>query len=190
MDIRLSSSITREGTTDRLPYEGSDLPSYRTGFVQDVGKEEYERLLGHPVAYGRWDGELGSNDAVCQMYYARSGLARLIYKILTDKKNKNEAKGTPDLNLLFQYNIPFRAIAKMTGGMVSMDMVGGALLVVNGHFLKGMKQVISGFFVNRRENRRYEAVLAGRGSFRGRSGDQGSRDDGDKAMEGIERWKE
>ena len=116
-------------------------------------------MLGYPIPFGRWDGELGPNDAVCQMYYAKSGLARLIYRILTDKKNKNEAAGTPDLNLLFQYNIPFRAIAKMTGGMVSMDMVQGMLLVVNGHFFKGMKEIIKGFLVNKRENRRYEKLL-------------------------------
>lgn len=162
MDIRLSSSVTLEGTGAPLPYEGKELPSYRTGFVQNVGKEEYERLLGYPVLSGKWAGELELNDAVCQMYYAKSGLARLVYKILTDKKVKNEKNGTPDLNLLFQYNIPFRAIAKMTGGMVSMDMARGALLVVNGHFFKGMKAVIGGFFVNRRENKRYEAVLAGK----------------------------
>lgn len=162
IDIRLSGSITVEGTDAVLPYEGKDLPSYRTGFIQNVGKEEYELLLGHPVPSGKWSGELQLNDAVCQMYYAKSGLARLVYKILTDKKVKNEKNGTPDLNLLFQYNIPFRAIAKMTGGMVSMDMVRGALLVVNGHFFKGMKAVIGGFFANRRENKRYEAVLAGK----------------------------
>ena len=102
------------------------------------------------------------NDAVCQMYYAKSGLARFIYKFLTNKKKENEEKGTPDLNLLFQYNIPFRGIAKMTGGMVSMDMIRGVVLVVNGHFFKGIKQVIRGFFVNRKANRRYEAVLAGK----------------------------
>lgn len=162
MDIRLSGCITLKGSTEELPYEGIDMPSYRTGFIQNVGKEEYELLLGYPVPDGRWNGELGPNDAVCQMYYAKSGLARLIYKILTDKKNKNEVKGTPDLNLLFQYNIPFRAIAKMTGGMVSMGMVDGLLLVVNGHFLQGMRRMITGFFHNRSANRRYEKLLSER----------------------------
>lgn len=160
LDIRLSSSIILEGSSEILPYEDIDLPSYRTGFIQDVSKEEYERLLGYPVPFGRWTGELGLNDAVCQMYYAKSRLARLVYKILTDMKNKNEAMGTPDLNLLFQYNIPFRAIAKMTGGMVSMNMIDGVLMVVNGHFFKGMGRIIGGFFVNRRENKRYEAKLS------------------------------
>lgn len=162
LDIRLSGSITLAGSTEELPYADGSLPSYRTGFIQDVKEEEYELLLGHSLPCGRWDGELGINDAVCQMYYAKSRLARFIYRILTDKMKKNEAAGTPDLNLLFQYNIPFRAIAKMTGGMVSLDMIEGALLVVNGHFFKGMKRVITGFFANRKANKRYEAVLAGK----------------------------
>ncbi len=37
-------------------------------------------------------------------------------------KKKSEEKGKPDLNILFIYNMPFRGIAKMTNGMVSMDM--------------------------------------------------------------------
>lgn len=113
MDIRLSGSITLEGTGAVSPYEDKELPSYRTGFIQNVGKEEYEHLLGYPVPSGKWAGELELNDAVCQMYYAKSGLARLAYKILTDKKVKNKKNGTPDLNLLFQYNIPFQAITKI-----------------------------------------------------------------------------
>ena len=67
------------------------------------------------------------NDALCQMYYAKNGIARFICKKLGEKLKKSEAAGIPDLNTLFQYNMPFRAIAKMTGGMVSMEMVEGLL---------------------------------------------------------------
>lgn len=159
LDIRLSSSITLAGTGAPLPYDMEKLPSYRTGLVQSVETEEFETLLGHPVTSGKWSGELGINDAVCQMYYARSGLARLIYRVLTNRLEKNEAKGTPDLNLLFQYNIPFRAIAKMTGGMVSMEMAYGMTDAVNGHFFRGMGRVIGGFFRNRKYNKEYEKKL-------------------------------
>ena len=38
-------------------------------------------------------------------------------------KKKREAQGKPDLNILFIYNMPFRGIAKMTGGAVSMEIV-------------------------------------------------------------------
>lgn len=174
-DIRLSGSIdiTEHRISENefmaanvrmreVPYHGLDIPSYASGLIQNVGREEYERLLGYPIPLGEWSGEIGMNDAVCQMYYAKSSLARLIYKILTDKKDKNEAEGTPDLNLLFQYNIPFRAIAKMTGGMVSTEMIEGVLQIVNGHFFRGTGRVIGGFFRNRRENKRYENILAGK----------------------------
>ena len=158
-DIRLEGEVERKGTTTEYPYNPARLPYYYTGIIQQVSDEEFEELLGYPIPSGKWKGNLGMNDAVCQMYYAKSKIARLVYKILTNKKIKNEAEGKPDLNLLFQYNIPFRAIAKMTGGMVSMEMAEGVLIVVNGHFLRGMRKVIGGFFRNRKLNRQYEKKL-------------------------------
>jgi len=166
-DIRLVKELEMDGTTSEYPYNPAELPYYYTGIIQQVSDPEFETLLGHPIPDGRWSGDLGINDAVCQMYYAKSGLARFIYKILTDRKLKNEAAGKPDLNLLFQYNIPFRAIAKMTGGMVSMHMVNGVVEVVNGHFFRGMGKVIGGFFGNIRANRAYEKRLSsGKGAKR------------------------
>ncbi|WP_343082702.1 glycoside hydrolase family 3 C-terminal domain-containing protein [Blautia producta] len=159
-DIRLVKELEVEGTTSAYPYNPAELPYYYTGIIQQISNQEFETLLGHPIPDGKWSGELGINDAVCQMYYAKSALARFIYKILTDRKLKNEATGKPDLNLLFQYNIPFRAIAKMTGGMVSMDMVNGAVEIVNGHFFRGMGKVIGGFFANLRANKTYEKRLS------------------------------
>ena len=76
-------------------------------------------------------------------------------------KKKSEKKGKPNLNILFIYNMPFRGIAKMTGGMVSMDMVHGMVMAVNGHFFKGMRQIIAGFFANLKANKAYEAKLSG-----------------------------
>ena len=161
-DIRLETTMEVAGTTTEYPYNPAQMQYYYTGIIQQISDPEFEALLGHPIPSGKWDGELGINDAVCQMYYAKSRLCRSIYKILTDKIKKNAEEGTPDLNLLFQYNIPFRGIAKMTGGMVSMDMVKGVVQVVNGHFFRGMKQVLGGVFANRRANRAYEKKLSGK----------------------------
>lgn len=160
-DIRLNTEVQVEGTTEEFPYFTNRMPSYYSGLIQQVDDKEFEELLGTPIPSGKWSGDLGLNDAVCQLYYAKSPLARLIYRILTNKKKKNEEKGTPDLNLLFQYNIPFRAIAKMTGGMVSMEMAEGLVTVVNGHFFKGMGRVIGGFFRNRRLNKEYVKMIQG-----------------------------
>lgn len=158
-DIRLSGRIERKGTTGELPYDREQLPSYYSGLIQQVGEREFETLLGHPVPDGKWSGELGINDAICQMYYAKSRLARLAYRCLTKRKKKSEDKGKPDLNILFIYNMPFRGIAKMTGGMVSMEMVNGIVDMVNGHFFTGLKVVIAGYIRNSTANKREEARL-------------------------------
>lgn len=160
-DIRLVKELEVKGTTSEYPYNPSLLPYYHTGIIQQISDQEFEVLLGHPIPDGKWSGELGINDAVCQMYYAKSPMARFAYKILTKKMKKSIEKGKPDLNLLFQYNIPFRAIAKMTGGMVSMDMVHGLVEVVNGKFLRGLGKVIGGFFTNIKANKAYEKRLSG-----------------------------
>lgn len=161
-DIRLEGELRVKGTTNSYPYDPEKLPDYYTGAVQQVSDKEFEELLGHPIPTGKWTGELSVNDAVCQMYYAKSGLARMIYRILTKLKKKSEEKGKPDLNILFIYNMPFRGIAKMTNGMVSMEMAEGMVTVVNGHFLRGMKKIIGGFFRNIKENKAYEAKLSGK----------------------------
>lgn len=129
------------------------LPSYFTGKVTNVSNEEYARLLGTPVPDGSWSGTLQANDAFCQMYYAKNGLARLVYRILDRLQVRSLQKGKPDLNILFIYNMPFRALAKMTGGAVDRVMVSGIVTMVNGHFFRGLGQVIKGFFANRKANR-------------------------------------
>lgn len=58
--------------------------------------------------------------------------------------------------------MPFRAIAKMSAGTVSREMVDGMVRMVNGHFLGGLGTIIGGYFKNRRENKKYEARLQGK----------------------------
>lgn len=159
MDIRLTGSVSITGTTKTNPCTKEELPSYYTGKIRQVEDAEYTKLLGHSIPDGSWSGELGRNDAICQMYYAKSWLARAIYRRLTAMKKKSEAKGKPDLNILFIYNMPFRGIAKMTNGAVSMEMVDGMVLAVNGHFFRGLGKIIRGYFRNARANRAYEKKL-------------------------------
>ena len=154
-DIRLSAEADVQGTTEEFPYYTNRMPSYYSGLIQQVNDEEFTELLGTPIPSGKWSGELTVNDAICQMYYAKSAIARSVYKKLTRMKKKSEDAGKPDLNILFIYNMPFRAIAKMTGGMVSMDMVEGIVTMVNGHLFRGLGRTISGFFRNRKLNKKY-----------------------------------
>lgn len=152
-DVKLSATVSVAGQEAPLPY--GSLPSYESGKIENVSDEEFESLLGRPIPDGSWKGQLTKNDAICQLYYAKSAPARLVYKILTGMKNKAEAKGKPDLNILFIYNMPFRAIGKMTGGMVSEKMVDDMVFIVNGHFFRGVGRLIADFFRNQSENRRF-----------------------------------
>ena len=145
-DIKLSGSVSVAGTNAPNPYDKKILADYYTGNIKAIPDTEFENLLGHPIPDGSWSGTLTMNDALCQMYYAKSGLARFVYRRLTSMINKSMAKGTPNLNLMFNYNMPFRGIAKMTGGMCTMEMAEGILIMVNGHFFKGLGQIIGGFF--------------------------------------------
>ena len=52
------------------------------------------------------------------------------------------AKDTPDLNTVFQYNMPLRALAKMTNGAISMGMVDGIVMEAQGFWIIGLLRVI------------------------------------------------
>ena len=156
MDIRLQSTLYVEGNMKISPYKKDELPSYFEGKVTDIQDSEYRILLGRDIPDGSWGGELGINDALCQMYYAKSFIARFAYRMLDKKLKKSLEGGVPDLNTLFQFNMPFRAIAKMSNGQVSMEMVHSIVKLVNGHFFKGMGGIISGYFKNRKANKMYK----------------------------------
>ena len=158
-DIRLCAEVEIQGTVSELPYNRDEMQAYYTGKIENVGDAEFEKLLGRAIPDGKWSGQLTRNDALCQMYYAKSSLARFAYNRLTAIKKKADDKGIPDLNTLFIYNMPFRAMAKMTGGAVSMEMVDGIVSLVNGHFFKGLGAIIGGYFRNSRKNKAYEAKL-------------------------------
>lgn len=145
-DIRLTGTIAVRGTDAPISEEKAALPSYFSGNIQDISDEEFAALLGHEIPDGHWTGQLDRNDAICQMYYAKGRVARLVYRILTGMLKKSIEKGKPDLNIMFIYNMPFRGIGKMAGGMCSQYMVDGIVKAVNGHFFAGLGQIITGFF--------------------------------------------
>jgi len=162
-DIRLTGTLAVAGEEAPAPYDDAKLAAYREGKILTIPDEAFAELLGGPIPDGSWTSALGENDAICQLGNAKSGLARFIYKQLEKKKKAADAAGKPDLNVLFIYNMPFRAIGKMTGGAVDKKMVEGMVDVVNGHFFGGAGKLIGGYFANSRENKKYEKLLAGDG---------------------------
>lgn len=61
--------------------------------------------------------------------------------MLSHLLRKSMENGKPDLNILFQYNMPLRALAKMTNGAVSMGMVDGIVMEAQGFWIIGLLRV-------------------------------------------------
>lgn len=160
-DIRLEGGIAAAGDDAPAPYDDAKLTAYTEGRILEIPDEAFAELLGGPIPDGSWGSDLNENDAICQLGNAKSGLARFVYKQLEKKKQAADAAGKPDLNVLFIYNMPFRAIGKMTGGQVDKKMVDGMVEVVNGHFFGGLGKVIGGYFSNKSANKKYEKLLRG-----------------------------
>jgi beta-glucosidase len=158
-DLPLSATVEVEGTVQPRV---EDLPeAYRTGRVAGVSDQDFAALLGHPVPVDAATGPLGINDPLSAMAHAPSPLARFAYRVLAWRRAAADRKGKPDLNILFLLNMPFRAIGKMTGGMVDAAMVEGLLRIVNGHFFSGARVTVGAFFRNRRANRATARQLRG-----------------------------
>lgn len=159
-DIRTSVPVRIDGEAAE-PVGRWDLISYYSGYIANVPDVEFEALLGRPIPADESDSlPLDSNSPLRAMHHARSPLARFAARTLKSLILRSERRGKPDLNLYFQYNMPFRAIAKMTNGVASIEMVEGLVTLVNGRHLRGLKKLVRGYSRNRRVNRTLSAELA------------------------------
>ena len=139
-DIRLTANVDIRGTNAPDPYAGKALPHYKSGSVQNVPDAEWEALLGHPIPQDKV--KIDRNMTLGELNHSRSPLGWLIWAVLTALLNASFKKGKPDLNVLFQYNMPLRALAKMTSGAISMGMVDGIVLEAKGFWVIGLVKVI------------------------------------------------
>ena len=139
-DIRLTAVVEVAGTGAPNPYAGKHLLHYTSGKVQSVPDDEWATLLGRPVQQGKV--KIDRNMTLGELNHSRSPLGWLIWLVLTALLNASYKRGKPDLNVLFQYNMPLRALAKMTSGAISMGMVDGIVMELQGFWIIGLVRVI------------------------------------------------
>lgn len=145
-EIHLKEALEIEGTVEQGGYQKAELPDYFSGKIENIGDAEYKILYGKEIPDGRWAGEIGINDAICQLYYGKSLIGKLVCAVLSKMKKNSEKKGVPNLNILFIYNMPLRGLAKMTNGAITMDMVYAITEICNGHRLRGTGKLIAAIF--------------------------------------------
>ena len=156
-DIRLTAEITLPGTGAPDPYAGKDLAHYRTAHVQEVPDAEFEALLGRPLPEETT--AIDRTMTLGELHHSRSPLCWLIAGVLTLLVRSGEKNGKPNLNILFQYNMPLRGLAQMTGGIIGEETVDGLVLEAKGFWVIGILRALVGLLQNFVANSRYQAKL-------------------------------
>lgn len=154
--LLLSAQVSVAGTPGAAPEDLDKLPHYRDGAVNGVTEAEFSALLGRPAPPLQWDrtAPLSENDTFSQLCYASGRIGRLVHHVLKRRVEKGEKTGTPDLNALFCYSMPFRAVAKMTAGAVDLAMVRALVEIFNDSFRQGVSHLWHAWRHKRRLDRK------------------------------------
>ncbi len=147
-DIRLRGILIREGDRFEQPYHPLELPHYFNGNVASVPDEEFSALLGRPLPAANWDksAPLGILDTIGQGSY-KKGFARFLFRIVNLVRSWFFLMQKPIIanNIMFAMNLPYRALARMTGGAIDRPMLDGILTMANGQFFRGLRQTLRAF---------------------------------------------
>lgn len=146
-----------QGTGAPDPYAGKAVQCYRTADIKNVPDAAFEALLGHAIPEDR--PHIDQTMTLGELNHSRSPLCWLAWAVLHTLLKRSSREGTPDLNLLFQYNMPVRALAQMTGGMVGQETVDGIVMEAKGFWIIGLLRALIGFGQNAVSNRRFRAAL-------------------------------
>lgn len=143
------------GTDAPVPY--GTLPSYESGTITDVPDGEFAQLLGRDIPQAQWDGPMGLNDPIARFATAKTPAARWLCKFLNRKVEKQTEK--PDMTYDTILNLPIRGLAQMTGGRITRAMTEDVLYWADGHFFRGSRRLIRGFFDGRKAAFDFGSVL-------------------------------
>lgn len=149
-DIRLETSVQRQGTTENLPYGASLLPSYYSGKVTEVGDGEFAALLGREIPKAGYDFYkkkrmvIHENCTVADLRYSKRWVGRAFSGIIMFgakflKYTGNRAMANTIITGVTHQ--PVRGIAKFCG--LSRRQMEALIMMFNGHFFKGIKKFFS-----------------------------------------------
>ena len=155
--LTLTAEIALPGTGAPDPYAGKELEHYRTAHVQEVPDAEFEALLGRPLPEEAT--AIDRTMTLGELHHSRSPLCWLIAGVLTLLVRSGEKRGKPNLNILFQYNMPLRGLAQMTGGIIGEETVDGLVMEAKGFWVIGILRALVGLVQNAVANSRYQARL-------------------------------
>lgn len=135
-DIRLKGDLQTEGVEAASVYKKGSLDCYYTGKVANASDSEFAALLGHAIPTAKIQ-KIDENITFGELNHGRSPIGWLIWLIMTILLKRSIKSGNPNLNLLFIYNMPMRAMAKNAGQVFSMGMVRAMVFEFKGGWIIG-----------------------------------------------------
>ena len=124
-DIRLTATVTVNGTTENIPDYSKVAPLYYTGNVQDVPEDQFVAVLGRELPPTNYDPnrKLGIQDTFESCAHTKNG--KRFYKILTTLIPAGFAQA-------IAMQTPFRDFISMSGGVFSEQMAEGLVKWLSG----------------------------------------------------------
>ena len=151
-DVKLTAAVEITGTA--VP-AAQQLPTYADANITNVSDAEFTALLGHPIPDGSWTKEIDINDPLSRLGDARSGLIRLIFRVLKKKMESDPS----DSMMLYIFHLPLRGMAKTTAGMITENMVRDMLDMANGYGFTGLCHLIGHHFSDKKKIKKYRAKI-------------------------------
>ena len=162
LDIALESNITIEGNETELQQAKQTLPNYEQLTLNQVTDQEFETLLERALPkstfqfYKKNRMKVDYNTTVQQLRYSKGWTGRFFawgvrfgyqfMKLIGNRKTANMMQ-------MALYQNPMRNISRLTGGAVSWQRLDGMIMMFNGHFYRGLKQVL---FTKKNKNKKVE----------------------------------
>ncbi len=154
VQIGASSKDIRLEQTVKIAGEEINAPAWQTGSWYDTlnckpGREEWERLMGHPVPITPEPkkGEF-TMDSTCMEMKDHSFVMKIQYKV-TENIIAKSFGGKKDLNdpayrmmLTCATDCPMRSVIISGGGAMSDSLAQGLLHMANGHYIKGIASML------------------------------------------------
>lgn len=150
-DIKLSDKLFVEGTKIKPLISLSDIPSYNSGDIQNVSKEEFEKILGREVPnpnyvfYKKNRMVVTYNTTIEQLKYSKGWFGRAFSRgIRCSAKFYNFIGKREKANFLEMgvIHLPLRGLSRMSGGKISWEQLEGMILMFNGKFFKGLSKFL------------------------------------------------
>lgn len=142
-DIKLSKVIHVTSTRD---YVGNkyQLPKcyYNVSENFKVSKEDFETLLGWKIPAYPHNRTFDMNSTLAEI---RSKFVGKLFVIIVNKNMKkqfSQDERTKKMMQAFVMEMPLRSIASMNADQFSVEMAKGLLLILNGHFIKGLRKFL------------------------------------------------